>query len=410
MFAWVHRRLRSDDGISLVEMLVSIVLLGLVLAALGNTLFTSMAAARQNEGLTQATAVANEQLEKLQAMRWGDLVPGSPPIIPDVTKDGTTYDVTTEVAWVSQPLYKRFVVELDWVENNKPHSIRVEGRRARRSGDGAPPPQQNPFRVVSFTINPDPVNLDSTGRSLAATNPALPGNAAMQLEVEFPTSPVPLPARTNSVIVTWPIPSPTNTLTLTEVAGSNGTRFSGTIPSGQVYTPGWMTFRVTAARASTTTICTASPQPAGGNCAESTSAAYLMAPIANGPLYYDSNDSRLFTGTPGITGDRLCLNSSTLRLRNNNPFYLGLRGLSADDTVLLRRTDVAGVEFAMTWTRVAQTWWWYADVTSQAAGTFTQGTPSTWEIRWIRSYDNLSSTIPLTFHIMNGNGNSPCGT
>lgn len=407
MFAWVHRRLRSDEGISLVEMLVSILLLGLVLAALGNTLFTSMAAARQNEGLTQATAVANEQLERLQAMQWGQLDPASPPVIPDVTRDGTTYDVTTEVAWVSAPQYKRYAVKLDWVENNKPHTIRVEGRRARRSGEGTSVAPPNPFRILSFTVNPDPVNLDSTGKSLAATNPTLPGNAAMMLEVELNE-----PARTNSVIATWPIPSPTSTLTLTEVAGSGGTKFSGTIASGLTYTPGWMTFRITAAKAGTSTTCTASPQPTGGNCTESTTAAYLMAPISNGPLYYDSNNMRLYTGTPGPTGDRLCLNGSTQRLRNNNPFYLGLKGLGVDDTVTLVRTDVVpNIFFDMAWTKVQTNWWWYADVTSNGAGVFNAGPPgvdSTWEIRWIRTYDNLSSTIPLRFHTQNANGNSAC--
>ena len=404
MFAWVHRRLRSDDGISLVEMLVSIVLLGLVLAALGNTLFTSMAAARQNEGLTQATAVANEQLEMLQAMRWADLNPASPPVIPDVTRDGTTYDVTTEVAWVSEPQYKSYAVELDWVENNKPHTIRVEGRRARRSGEGGASTPINPFRILSFTINPDPVNLDSTGKSLAATNPTLPGDAAMLLEVELNEV-----ARTNSVIATWPIPSPTSSLTLTEVAGSGGTKFSGTIASGLTYTSGWLTFRVTAAKAGTTITCTASPLPVSPDCTESTSAAYLMAPISDGPLYYDSNDTRLYSGTPGPAGDRLCLNGSNLKLRNNNPFHLGLKGLGVDDTVTLVRTDSdPDVSFDMAWTKVAQNWWWYGVAAANTAGTFTPGADSTWEIRWIRTYDNLSSTIPLTFHTKNANGNSPC--
>ena len=404
MFAWVGRRLRQDEGISLVEMLVSIVLLGLVLAALGNTLFTSMAAARQNEGMTQATAVANEQLEKLQAMPWAALDPASPPVIPPVVADGRTYTVTTQVAWVTAPQYKRYSVRLNWSENGQPHTLLVEGRRARRSGESTSVAPPNPFRVLVFTVNPDPVNLDATGKSLAATNPNLPGNAAMLLEVEMNEA-----ARSDSVVVSWPIPSPTQTLTLTEVAGSGGTKFSGTIPSGQTYTPGWMTFRVTAAKASTATVCTASPQPAGGNCTETTSAAYLMAPIENGPLYHDDNPLRLYTGTPGPTGDRLCI-ANNGRLRNNNPIYLGLKGLGTDDMVTLVRTDVVpNISINLAWTNLGSYgWWWTGSATTGGSGVFTLGVNSTWEIRYIRTYDNHSSTIPLTFATLAASGNSAC--
>lgn len=408
MFAWIRQRLRAEEGVSLIEMLVSILLMGLVLAALGSTLFATMAAARQNEGVTQATAVGTERLERMQGAAWSVLNPASPPAPSTVTRSGRTYTLTPFVSLPdpANTQYKRYGVTVAWSESGQPHTITLEGRRARRSGESnVPIIPINPFRALTFTVNPDPVNLDTTGKTLAATNPVLPGNAAMLLEVEFNE-----PARTNSVTVTWPIPSPTSTLVLTEVAGSGGTKFSATLPSGQTYAAGWMTFRVTAAKAGTTTTCTASPLPNSPNCTESTTAAYLMAPIENGALYYDSNDARLYSGTPGSTGtgDRLCLNSTTARLRNNNPFYLGLKGLGVDDTVTLVRTDVAGVSFDMAWTKVAQNWWWLGTAQSATAGTFTVGTNSTWEIRWVRTYDNLSGTIPLTFNVQNANGASAC--
>lgn len=409
MFAWFRQRLRAEEGISLIEMLVSILLMGLVLAALGSTLFATMAAARQNEGLTQATAIANEELEKLQVASWAALNPTSPPAATTVTRSGRSFTVTpfVQLPDPTNTQYKRYGVTVAWLENGAPHSIDVEGRRARRAGESNTPVAPiNPFRALTFTVNPDPVNLDTNSRTLAATNPVLPGSAAMMLEVEFNE-----PARTNSVTVTWPIPSPTQSLVLTEVLGSGGTKFFGTLPSGQTYPAGWMTFRVTAAKSGTTTICTATPLPASTDCTESTTAAYLLAPIQNGPLYYDSKDRRLYSGTPGFSGsgDRLCLNSSTARLRNNNPFYLGLKGLGVDDTMTLVRTDVSGVSFDMAWTSFGQNgWWWYGDVSSTGAGTFTVGTNSTWEIRWVRTYDNLSGTIPLEFSTLNANGNSAC--
>src|SRR3712207_1464075 len=65
--------MRTEEGISLVEVLVSIVLLGLVMSALGATLTNSMASARQNESQTHATALATEKLESLQALHWSKL-------------------------------------------------------------------------------------------------------------------------------------------------------------------------------------------------------------------------------------------------------------------------------------------------------------------------------------------------
>ena len=406
MFAWFRQRLRAEEGISLIEMLVSILLMGLVLAALGSTLFATMAAARQNEGLTQATAIANEELEKLQVASWAALNPASPPAPSTVTRSGRSFTVTpfVQLPDVTNTQYKRYGVTVSWLENGEPHSVDVEGRRARRAGESNTPITPiNPFRALTFTVNPDPVNLDTTGKTLASTNPVLPGNAAMMLEVEFNEA-----ARAGSVTVTWPIPSPTSTLVLTEVAGSGGTKWNGTLPSGQTMAAGWMTFRVTAAKAASATVCTGTPLPNNTNCTESTTAAYLMAPIENGPLYYDDQDSRLYTGTPGVTGDRMCLNVSTGRLRNAYPFYLGLKGLGVDDTMTLVRTDVAGVSFPMTWTKVAQNWWWIGTAASAATGAMTAGTNSTWEIRWVRTYDNLSGTIPLTFAVQNANGQSPC--
>lgn len=405
MFVWFRQRLRAEEGISLIEMLVSILLMGLVLAALGSTLFASMAAARQNEGLTQATAIANEELERLQVAPWPTLDPVSPPAATTVTRSGRDYTVTPFVQYPdpANTQYKRYGVTVSWIENGTTHTVDLEGRRARRSGESNTPIIPiNPFRALVFTVNPDPVNLDTNSRTLASTNPVLPGNAAMMLEVEFNEA-----ARAGSVNVAWPIPSPTSTLALTEVPGSNGTRWSGTLPSGQTYPSGWMTFRVQAAKAGTATTCTVSPPVNTTDCTESTTAAYLMAPIQNGPLYYDTNDTRIFTGTPANNGDRLCRNGGTFRLRNDNPFWLGLRGLGVDDTVTLVRTDVPGPSFDMAWTLVSGTWVWLGTATSAGSGTFT-ATNSTWEIRWVRTYDNLSGTIPLVFRNVNANGNSAC--
>ena len=412
MFVWVRCRLREEEGISLVEVLVSIVLMGLVLSALGSTLFGSMAAARQTEGLTHATSLANQHLEQLRTAAWGDLlVPPATMATLTESRGGRQYTIQRTVT-LEHANFKRYSVIVRWRANNRNEVLRLNGSRARRSGERTTFDEVlNPFRVKVFNINPDPILLDTSDRSLPGTfNPPQPAGTAMLLEVETSHR-----AAVGSVVARWPMPSPTQTLTLNEVVGSNGTRWSGTVASGATYTPGWNNFAVSATRADAPVTSTT------GN-----TAAYFQAPIQNAPcfgvpagglcVYYDSKDQRLYRGSPGpkhgsdptLSGDRLCLNVSTARLRNTNPFYLGLKGLGVDDTVVLRRTDVPGVQFPMEWTKVATNFWWATDVTTIGAGSFTPGTNSTWEIQWTRSYDNLTSKIPLTFYIQNADGQSPC--
>lgn len=62
-----------EDGISLVEMLVAIFVLGLVLAGLAQALIGSLVAVQRQEEQVKATALANEQLENVRQMEWRDV-------------------------------------------------------------------------------------------------------------------------------------------------------------------------------------------------------------------------------------------------------------------------------------------------------------------------------------------------
>lgn len=404
-------RLHEDDGISLVETLVSILLLALVFSALAATLLSSMAAARQNEGLTIATSIANERIEQFHTLTWAALVPGAPVTDPTpVVRGNRSYTVTSQVEWLDAPTnrYKGFWVELAWTENGEAHDIRLDARRSvAATGGTGTSVGSDTFRILLFTVNPDPVNLSSAGLTMASTSPTLDGGAAMIIEVMTSH-----PAACGSVVASWPQPSPTQTLTLQKADGTactadGATEWQVLVPSGQAYPSGWMNFSATAVKADDPAVT-----------ATSQTVAWLMAPITFVGMAYDTTGVRSYslTAQPPSTVNRLCTRSELAesRLRNDNPFYVDLRGLTINDSVVLRRTDVAGVQFPMTYSNYGAPYGWRWSVTvpgyltSNAAGTFTPHTYSNWELRWTRSYDGLSDGIPLRFYILIAGGNSPC--
>ena len=397
------RRIGDEEGISLVEMLVSILLMGLVLTALGNTLVTSMAAARQNEGQTQATALVNERLERLHSATWNALVVG--PAVTDpapVVRGKRSFTITTRVQYLDSPTnrYKGFWVRANWTENGRPQQLQVDGRRSYRSGDATSGmgPTTDPFRILVFSINPDPINITATGQTIA--DPSLPGGTSAML-FEVRTS---HPAVCGTVRVTYAPPTPAVVLTPadgTPCTAAGATNWQATVPAGATHPSGWMNFQAYATQVSPTANAVAENQ------------AYFQAPVIMGGMVYDTNLVRSYTMATNNPLNRFCVMSNAPRvLRNDHPFYLDLRGLVADDTVELRRTDVAGVSFPMTLVNGPYGLRWTATVPgtpSTAGGTFTAGTFSQWEVKWTRtSYDNMTSTIPLQFYVFTRNGDSPC--
>jgi prepilin-type N-terminal cleavage/methylation domain-containing protein len=177
MLTRILRLLRRDEGLSLLEVLVAMALLGVVLTATASLMITGLVSANRAEAHTRANALANELLENLKAVPWTQVAtqPGSPTTQCQPTgqpydtcvleRDGTTYRVAVSTAWDTTPVvgysqsetYRRLRVDLAWESRNQPYALRVESLRA-------PPASQNVVFVVrGYDALPSIVYIDSSG-------------------------------------------------------------------------------------------------------------------------------------------------------------------------------------------------------------------------------------------------------
>lgn len=195
MLAGFRRRLAADDdGISLVEMLVAILILGIVLSAMASTMISSIIAVNRNERLTRATQLGNEALEELQTLDWDRVglyssdVAAAPQfggttqfegedvvVIPDespadalvplatepVTRDGVAFELQRAITWTNAGVgaadYKRFVATLSWNDRGTPAELRVAGTRAPA------PTEVVPVFGATLSVDATSVSYDATG-------------------------------------------------------------------------------------------------------------------------------------------------------------------------------------------------------------------------------------------------------
>lgn len=179
----------GEEGLTLVEMLVAIVVIGFVLMAMAGVAFASLRSVQTTERVTAATHLGGELLESYAALSYDELglystaattaFAGSTfdgaalvlfpdaltpdPRIPEpertIARNGVDYAVETAVVWVDDPAtttaqdYKRVVVTLSWTSAGSPQTTRVEALRA-------PGPTDQPLTV---TVTPDIVELDDDG-------------------------------------------------------------------------------------------------------------------------------------------------------------------------------------------------------------------------------------------------------
>lgn len=180
---------RDDDGLTLVEMLVAIFVIGLVLMAMASVAIASMRSVQASERTVRASQLGQEILEEYLALpfedmglytsdaegHWGselkfegsDIVilgdplvknPRVPQALRTVERDGIVYTIETAIVWEEdldrdlEPVdqaYKRAIVELTWTLHGTTRSHRVEAHRS-------PTPLEQPLAV---TITPDVVAI-----------------------------------------------------------------------------------------------------------------------------------------------------------------------------------------------------------------------------------------------------------
>ncbi len=219
MLTWLHHRLTRDDGVSLVEMMVAVFILGLTLAALASTTITALAAVSSNELLVRATALGNESIEHMKGTPWdetgfytGDAFAPAPWPAPDantvylpgsraasgascesavppkpycagVIRDGISYTIVNEIIWVDDPSatptdpqdYKNLVTTVTWSDKGTSRQVRSESLRSPT------PAEKNPdILVPTVEVSPDLAQIDASG----ATSQPVTVTATMNLAAD----------------------------------------------------------------------------------------------------------------------------------------------------------------------------------------------------------------------------------
>lgn len=185
----------NEDGLTLVEMVVALMVVGFAMMAMASVAVTSLHAIQGSERTTRATAVGSEMLERLVALDYDllglyedetsettfegeELVLLPAPTERDervptpsetVERDGIEYTIERAITWVDDAVdgedgsdddgnrdYKRMVVDVSW-------EIRGEVRTRRVQALRAPEPQD---QILSVDIEPGQVHLkDSNGKN-----------------------------------------------------------------------------------------------------------------------------------------------------------------------------------------------------------------------------------------------------
>lgn len=256
----MRRRLtatRSDEqGFTLVEMMISILILAIILTAMASVLITSLTSMQREEQRVRATQLAQEELERIRAIEWDcaafdpsaagyttpDPVSGNatvaldaecsdPTIAPDPQPfvrgvDGIDYTVALAVYWIDDDVdgtaatgdadphdYKEFRADVSWNIRGDAFSHSDSSTRVPTVEEVPPDAVAGPatFAITAFNIDPAIVEISAGNVTQAA--------ATMRVETSLQATGVAV----TSVAYNQPI--------LTDVSG-NGTVWEAQIPNG----------------------------------------------------------------------------------------------------------------------------------------------------------------------------------
>jgi Tfp pilus assembly protein PilV len=291
LLRWLRRLDHDEEGVSLVETLIALMILAFVMMAMASTTVTSLAAVRSNERQTYADQMGNDVIEHIQGLsyenvafyacdfaacsppantvvRAGTRPAGSPAPLPGAQNRSVqsatsvlTYTTTTELLWADDPAdgtsalgtdssprdYKSINVTVSWPDGaGEPSTMRFDARRT--------PPMDGVdgtvlFEFDKYFLTPEPVCLDASGYPTAAVMPlhvppAAPPPCPNSAPAAIPIS-VTMSRQASSVTVSYTPRTGVNIVTpLSTIDG--GVIWTGTIASTTSFTAGYKTLTYTA--------------------------------------------------------------------------------------------------------------------------------------------------------------------
>lgn len=423
------QRVREEDGTSLIEMMIAILVLGVAMTALAQTLIQSLQATRESQDVQVVTAGVQGIIEDLQSLdwstaalysvdiaaadaRWSDRLDGagqldgadvvrvtgpSTPTDRDnqiprphetATTDGTAYTYDVYPVWVdrSQVLgavdTKRFVVIASW---NDPiggaQELRFEAERAPSQAEAGS--NSSGGRFIFTLASPDPVDANTSDGTIdqsisiqARSNVGMNAFVTATLEWNEPR------LNAGGTLVGYDAVSQNVTLNGTEfVTGTGYVAFSGTFNGrrGNVSTNG--KYRFPNARVSVQ--ISGTPAAGGGAVTAQTGFTVRNSPYADGAA--DGSPTPTPSPTPTTGVDYGYVNDPQVDFTSVSTFCRrnGNHRLGGPVTVTLRVRDVvppAGTVGADAVVNVTYPYWTATstpgapDGTNSVAAIFTSGT------------------------------------
>jgi type II secretory pathway pseudopilin PulG len=224
---WLRHRLSSEDGLTLVEMLVALIVITIALFALLGTLIASATSLADQRSRAAATRVATEHLESIRQAGFDALHVGDE--IARVEKDGRWFERTTVVKWMDADDpengvgedVKHVTVTVSWTFKGQAKSTTFTTAVAPehvpvQEGAGAGGAEK---QIKSVNFSPSSVMVDDDGANVEEVS------VLVALE-GFP--------RTTLVLVTWTNEDGTDKRRYLTSRDPQGTNWGGTIPVGDI--------------------------------------------------------------------------------------------------------------------------------------------------------------------------------
>jgi prepilin-type N-terminal cleavage/methylation domain-containing protein len=242
---------RDTAGVTLIELMVAMLLLGVILSAAASSLIQFGRTAADNERRVQATALMTRLHEEMQALPWRNAVvyendlealntagfdgltdtpvwaldgqeiatlegpdasprrQGVPLLVTPIEIDERDYDVIRFVTWSDQPAsIKRFTTVVTWRLYDRVYEERFVSERAATAAESGDPELP---RVVQFDVGPSRVQLIDVASDEPAQN-----EQEIQITVRFSEGVDSASVSYESVDVTLDAGGSVDTLVLTE--------------------------------------------------------------------------------------------------------------------------------------------------------------------------------------------------